>query len=124
MMLAIMLRNGSQATLLATLLMLFEMLLGGLLLNRGTVPPWANWLQVLSFFNAAMEALIVNEVDGLTLNETKYGLSIDVPGAVILQTFGFDARAFWKDVIVLAGMNVGFLVLGGLWLQLFVRERK
>ncbi|TPX68950.1 hypothetical protein CcCBS67573_g07015 [Chytriomyces confervae] len=124
MMLAIMFRNGSQATLLATLLMLFEMLFGGLLLNRGTVPPWANWLQVLSFFNAAMEALIVNEVDGLTLYETKYGLSIDVPGAVILQTFGFDARAFWKDVIVLAGMNVGFLVLGGLWLQLFVRERK
>ncbi|KAJ3069853.1 hypothetical protein HDU98_007087 [Podochytrium sp. JEL0797] len=114
---SILFKNSSLATLLATLVMLFEMLFGGLLLNKQTIPGWASWMSHASFFNAAVEALIVNEVDGLTLYEQKYGLSIDVPGAVILGAFGFDTRAFWGDVVVLGGMTVGFLVG-------FVREEK
>ena len=44
----------------------------------GSVPPYFDWLQALSFFNYALEALIVNEVNGLTLRENKFGLQIDV----------------------------------------------
>lgn len=78
MMISIICKDASVASLLATLIMLFEMLFGGLLLNKGTVPDWAKWLQTLSFFNCALEALVVNEVNGLTLYETKFGLQIDV----------------------------------------------
>lgn len=63
------------------------------------------WLQKLSIFHYAYEALLVNEVTYLTLTEKKYGLSIDVPGATILSTFGFDAQALWQDV---AGLAVYF----------------
>jgi hypothetical protein len=61
--------------------------------------PWGFlWVQNLSIFHYAFEALLVNEVRYLTLFEEKYGLKIEVPGAAILSIFGFDATAFWHDV--------------------------
>ncbi|KAJ3130584.1 hypothetical protein HK101_005054, partial [Irineochytrium annulatum] len=109
MMLSIIFKDAGMASLIATLVMLFEMLFGGLLLNKGTVPVYLRWLQSLSFFNCALEALVVNEVNGLTLYEQKFGLQIDVPGAVILQTFGFNAKGYWQDVLRLTGMFFIFL---------------
>ncbi|KAJ3099008.1 hypothetical protein HDU97_003535 [Phlyctochytrium planicorne] len=117
MMISIVFRDSSMASLIATLVMLFEMLFGGLLLNKGTVPKYATWLQTFSFFNCALEALVVNEVNGLTLYETKFGLQIDVPGAIILQTFGFNAKGYWQDVQYLVLMFLSFLAIGFLWLQ-------
>ena len=67
-----------------------------------SIPTPVQWLQKLSIFHYAYEALLVNEVTYLTLTEKKYGLSIDVPGATILSTFGFDAQALWSDVLGLA----------------------
>ncbi len=68
------------ANLVATLVMLFEMLFGGLLLNKNSVPSYLSWVNHLSFFNCAMEAMAVNEVNGLTLyqNRPELGLSINV----------------------------------------------
>lgn len=66
------------ASLLATLIMLFEMLFGGLLLNKATMPESLKWMQSLSFFNYAFEALVVNEVADLMLIEEKFGLKIKV----------------------------------------------
>jgi drug/metabolite transporter (DMT)-like permease len=54
--------DASVASLMATLVMLFEMLFGGLLLNKTSLPTSMSWLTELSFFNAAFEAMIVNEV--------------------------------------------------------------
>lgn len=66
------------------------------------IPRGLQWVQKLSIFHYAYEALLVNEVTFLTLTEKKFGLSIDVPGATILSTFGFNAQALWPDVIGLA----------------------
>lgn len=66
------------ANLVATLVMLFEMLFGGLLLNKASMPASFQWMQNLSFFNYAFEALVVNEVAGLTLVEEKFGFQIYV----------------------------------------------
>lgn len=63
------------------------------------------WIQKLSIFHYAYEALLVNEVTYLTLTEKKFGLSIDVPGATILSTFGFNAQALWTDVL---GLGIYF----------------
>ncbi|KAJ3335669.1 Talin-1 [Gonapodya sp. JEL0774] len=68
------------ANLISTLVMLFAMLYGGLLLNKASVPEYLGWLRNLSFFNFAVEALIVNEVNGLTLVEDKFGLKINFAG--------------------------------------------
>ncbi|CAG8460118.1 9461_t:CDS:2 [Acaulospora colombiana] len=112
------------ASLLSSLVMLFSMLFGGLLLNKESIPDYLAWLKDLSFFNYAFEALIVNEVVYLQLKEEKYGLLIDVPGATILSTFGFDASAYWSDVAKLNIMFCAFIVLSFICLQLFVKERR
>lgn len=77
--LSIIFKEIGVANLVATLVMLFEMLFGGLLLNKATIPATFQWLDRLSFFNYAFEALVVNEVSKLVLVEEKYGLKIDVP---------------------------------------------
>jgi drug/metabolite transporter (DMT)-like permease len=66
------------ANLVAVLVILFEMLFGGLLLNKQNMPKILYWICDWSFFNNAMEALVVNEVNGLTLVEHKFGFDIDV----------------------------------------------
>ncbi|CAG8514342.1 13989_t:CDS:10 [Ambispora leptoticha] len=112
------------ASLLSSLIMLFSMLFGGLFLNKDSIPEYLAWLKNLSFFNYAFEALLVNEVVYLQLTEQKFGLSIDVPGATILTTFGFDASAYWTDVLKLTTLFVSALVLSFLCLQFFVKEKR
>lgn len=75
---SIIFKDIAVANLIATLVMLFEMLFGGLLLNKETIPSAFRWMDRLSFFNYAFEALVVNEVSSLVLIEEKYGLKIDV----------------------------------------------
>jgi hypothetical protein len=60
--------ESSVASLMATLVMLFEMLFGGLLLNKNSLPKYLTWLTEFSFFNSAFEAMIVNEVRILLMN--------------------------------------------------------
>ncbi|CAG8554698.1 14738_t:CDS:10 [Cetraspora pellucida] len=110
------------ASLLSSLVMLFSMLFGGLLLNKESIPSYLAWLKHLSFFNYAFEAMLVNEVVYLQLTEEKYGLQIDVPGATILSTFGFNASAYWPDVTKLTLLFMSFIALSFTCLQLFVKE--
>jgi len=112
------------ASLFGSLIMLFSLLFAGLLLNHDSIPPQALWLQSLSFFHYAFEALLVNEVRYLTLSEQKFGLSIEVPGATILSTFGFDVTAFWQDVIGLAIFEGVFIVLAYFALHYLLVEKR
>ncbi|CAG8472928.1 5641_t:CDS:10 [Diversispora eburnea] len=109
----ILFKEVSVASLLSSLIMLFSMLFD-----------YLAWLKDLSFFNYAFEAMIVNEVVYLQLTEEKYGLKIDVPGATILSTFGFDASAYWSDVFKLTMMFSIFIILSFTSLQLLVKERR
>ncbi|KAG0357734.1 ATP-binding cassette sub- G member 2 [Gamsiella multidivaricata] len=112
------------ANLMSSLIMLFSMLFGGLLLNKESIPEHLSWLQKLSFFNFAFEALLVNEITFLQLVQKEYGLEIDVPGAVILSTFGFNSGAFWKDVQSLGIMAAVFFTVAFVWLHFRVNERR
>jgi hypothetical protein len=44
--------------------------------------PYFGWLKYLSFFNYALEALLVNEMLYLQLVEERYGLNIDVSRSI------------------------------------------
>lgn len=107
----IVLRDGSVANLIGSLVMLFSLLFAGLLLNHNAIPPAAAWLQWLSIFHYGFEALIVNEVKYLTLMDEKVGLNITVPGATILSSFGFKNNAMWPDIINLGVFGAVFIVL-------------
>ncbi|KAH8553328.1 ABC transporter [Umbelopsis sp. PMI_123] len=117
-------KDLSMANLLSSMVMLFSMLFAGLLLNKDSMSPYFAWLKYLSFFQYALEALLVNELIYLQLVEERFGLSIDVPGATILSTFGFNAKNYWSDVIKLSIMFGSFIVFAFVWLQFFVKERR
>ena len=114
----------SIANLIASLLILFSMLFGGFLLNKDHIPGFLSWLQYLSFFNYAFEALIVNELDDLTLVTQKMGLDIQVPGRVLLSTFGFHPNDFARDIIILTFMFIVCLTLSLIALKFLVKERR
>lgn len=59
---SIAIKDTGLANLVGSLTMLFSLLFAGLLINRDRIPPYLRWLQHLSFFHAAYEALIVNEL--------------------------------------------------------------
>lgn len=104
-------KDGGVANLIGSLVMLFSLLFAGLLLNHDKIPASAVWLQYLSIFHYAFEALIVNEVRLLTLVDRKYGLDITVPGAAILSSFGFNNSSLWNDITSLGIFAVVFIVL-------------
>lgn len=47
----------------------YSLLFAGLLINRDKLPRWLRWLETFSFFHAAFEALLVNEVRYLQLKD-------------------------------------------------------
>ncbi|KAF9952044.1 hypothetical protein BGZ65_005565, partial [Modicella reniformis] len=124
LMIGIIFEEVGVANLMSSLVMLFSMLFGGLLLNKESIPAKLSWLQKLSFFNFAFEALLVNEITFLQLIQKEYGLEIDVPGAAILSTFGFSSGAYWKDVQNLGIMGGVFFLVGFIWLHFRVNERR
>ncbi|KAL1758636.1 hypothetical protein FB107DRAFT_258437 [Schizophyllum commune] len=113
------------ASLVGTLVMLFNLLFTGLLINRDSLGPVLQWLHTISFFHAAYEALAVNELRYLTLKEHKFGVDIDVPAATILSIFGFRAGSFWWPNVALLGIFFGaFTIASFLTLHIFVREKR
>nr|XP_019047681.1 ATP-dependent permease [Kwoniella bestiolae CBS 10118]OCF26611.1 ATP-dependent permease [Kwoniella bestiolae CBS 10118] len=113
------------ANLLGSLVMLYNLLFAGLLMNYDRVPDGLKWMQTLSFFHAGYEALLVNELRYLQLIERKFGLDIQVPSATILSSFGFHAQAFWWPDTALLGIVFGvFTVASYLVLEFFVKERR
>lgn len=124
LLIGIVIRDTGVANLVGCLVMLFSLLFAGLFLNHDSMPSGTVWIQYLSIFHYAYEALAVNEVKYLTLTERKFGLSIEVPGATILSTFGFDSGAFGKDMAGLAVIFVAFLVSGYVALHVLLVERR
>jgi ABC-type multidrug transport system permease subunit len=117
-------KDTSLANLVGSLVMLFSLLFAGLLLNHDSIPKGALWLQAVSIFHYGFEALIVNEVRYLSLYEHKFGLDIEVPGATILSTFGFDSLAYWKDVINLGIFAGSFIILAYAAMHLLLVEKR
>jgi len=125
LLLSIAFSSTSVASLVGTLVMLFNLLFTGLLINRETVHPAFGWLHTISFFHAAFEALAVNELRYLQLREFKYGVEIDVPAATILSMFGLRAQSFWWPNISLLGIFFAvFTIMSYLILHFYVKERR
>ncbi|KAL4246441.1 ABC transporter domain-containing protein [Abortiporus biennis] len=125
LMLSIAFANVSVGSLVGTLVMLFNLLFTGLLINRDTLPGSFRWLITVSFFHAAFEALAVNELRYLQLREKKFGVELDVPAATILSTFGLNSQAFWwPDVSLLAIFFGSFTIISFLILHFYVKEKR
>ncbi|KAI5954232.1 ADP1 [Candida jiufengensis] len=120
----ILIKEPGTSTMIGVLLLLLSLLFAGLFINSEDLNMQIKWLEWISVFHYAYESLSINEVKDLMLREKKFGLSIEVPGAVILSTFGFKVGAFWHDVSYLGGLSVVFLVLGYIFLYYFTIEKR
>ena len=78
----------------------------------------------MSIFHYGFEGLIVNEVAQLRLVDKKYGLDIEVPGAAILSSFGFDNNNLGPDAIGLAIYCAAFLVLAYIAMHFLLVEKR
>lgn len=85
LLLSIIFKDVAMSNLIATLIMLFQMLFGGLMANSKTIPDSIGWVQNLSFFRYAFEALVVNEVSSLWVEQEEYGLKINVSLHLIIK---------------------------------------
>jgi len=125
LLLSIAFESTSMASLVGTLIMLFNLMFTGLLINRESVPYYLQWLHTISFFHAAFEGLAVNELRYLQLKEVKYGVELDVPAALILSTFGLRAQSFWWPNITLLAIFFGaFTIASYFTLHFFVKEKR
>ncbi|KAK9451406.1 uncharacterized protein V1518DRAFT_408468 [Limtongia smithiae] len=120
----VMIKDSGVAVLIGILVNLFNLLFAGLFLNKETMPAGAMWIQNLSIFHYAFEAMAVNELRYLTLIESKFGLSIEVPGATILSTFGFNTTAYQKDVTGLIAFFAIFIVLTYVGMHFVLVEKR
>lgn len=124
LLIGVLINDTSVSILVGILIMLFSLLFAGLFLNSASTPAWLSWIQYISIFHYAYEALAVNEVRWLMLSERKYGLDIEVPGTMILSTFGFNAGRLSKDVGGLVGILAAGLVAGYFSMSWFSVERR
>ncbi|KAH3671774.1 hypothetical protein WICMUC_004565 [Wickerhamomyces mucosus] len=122
LIIGILIKDSSNATLIGVLTLLFSLLFSGLFINRDSLR--FGFLQYLSMFHYGYEALAVNEVKTLILKEKKYGLSIEIPGATILSTFGFNVKGLIPDIISLIAWSTAFLITGYVSLYYFVVEQR
>lgn len=122
LVIGILVKDSGSATMLSVLLLLFSLLFSGLFINKETIPFGLSWIEKLSVFHYAYESLAVNEVNGLVLKEKKFGLNIEVPGAVILSTFGFNVGAIGWDIACLGILCGVTTLLGGVFLTSLVYE--
>ena len=121
----ILVESLNNSIILSVLVLLASILFSGLFINTQELTNIVfRYLKNLSVFYYAYESLLINEVKTLMLKERKFGLSIEVPGATILSTFGFQVQNLWFDVRVLLLFNCVFLAIGYLGLKWVVVERR
>lgn len=124
LIIGILIKDPGALTITAVLVLLLSLLFAGLFINSDDLTSQIRWLEWISLFHYAYEALAINEVKDLILREKKYGLLIEVPGATILSTFGFKVGNFWFDVSMLALMCCIFLTCGYIFLHQFTIEKR
>eukprot|EP00891_Asterochloris_glomerata_P008052 jgi/Astpho2/8052/Aster-03001 len=60
--------TSGKAGLIMNLVLLLSLLFGGFLVNVASIPGWLRWLQYLSIFHYAFQAMLINELQGLLLD--------------------------------------------------------
>ncbi|KAJ2705777.1 (ABC) transporter [Coemansia sp. IMI 203386] len=109
---------------LASLVLLFSLLFGGLILNKESIPSMLQPLFGTSSFNLAYEALAINELRYAHIEEVRFGLEIEVPTAALISSFGFNLQAFWPDITFMFIVLAVSLGMSLLWLTFVIKERR
>eukprot|EP00123_Amoebidium_parasiticum_P009578 comp19566_c0_seq1/m.22975 comp19566_c0_seq1/g.22975 ORF comp19566_c0_seq1/g.22975 comp19566_c0_seq1/m.22975 type:complete len:1015 (-) comp19566_c0_seq1:143-3187(-) len=124
MIIGVLSKRLSTGNLIASMIMLFSLMLTDIFNNRNTMPPALRWLHYVSFFNYGYEALVINELDGTYLGGSILGVATQVSGTEILMELGFEPEMFFVDLYVLLGLLLFNLSLAYLCLKYLVRQKR
>ncbi|XP_065906203.1 broad substrate specificity ATP-binding cassette transporter ABCG2-like [Dysidea avara] len=108
--------------------LILQVMFSGFLKNLRTIDDWIAWLQYLSVIRYALNAVVVNELDG---NEYPPGCGSDnststfdcLVGRDYLDTLGYLEFDIWYNILALACFNVGYLFLSYLILRIIKKEK-
>eukprot|EP00475_Leptophrys_vorax_P003406 TRINITY_DN12009_c0_g1_i1.p1 TRINITY_DN12009_c0_g1~~TRINITY_DN12009_c0_g1_i1.p1 ORF type:complete len:643 (+),score=189.13 TRINITY_DN12009_c0_g1_i1:173-1930(+) len=114
--------NVVVANILAPLITIIFLLLGGFYIQTDNIPKYFKWIETLSYLKYGYRGLMVNEFSGLTLDgcstSSTTGRACYGSGEDVLKFYSMSGYAVWADVlytliIVLAlrVLSYGFLVL-------------
>jgi len=116
--------SAAVATSVATIVVLWNVVWGGLVLNNATVPPWLAWMAYTSFVKYAFEALMINELGDLTLIAQVPGQPpYPVNGAYFLRLLGLNPDNFYLDMYLLAAYGL-VLYAAAAVAFFFVKEKR
>eukprot|EP01134_Creolimax_fragrantissima_P003659 CFRG3659T1 len=104
----------SVGNLMASMVILFSLMLTPIFNNKESMPQYLSWLHYTSFFNYGYEALAVNELDGVFLSGNVYGdVSADnINSTEILVKLGLQPTNYLFDLTVLVIAVVVLIGLG------------
>ncbi|KAJ3167225.1 hypothetical protein HK101_011808 [Irineochytrium annulatum] len=122
--LSIAIADVGTATLLASIIILFMMLFAGFLINQDNIPAPLHWIQYLSYFRYAYEALAVNDLTDVTIADNVSGASFSIPASVILSKFGFSIGSYFQDLFITIGFVVKLLIINGILVLYMLKERR
>jgi hypothetical protein len=116
--------GGGSAMLMMNMILLLWVLIGGFLVNTGSIPWVIRWLKYTSPMAPAFEALLSNEMRGqlYTLSVEGYDAISGVKAETFIKAFGLDPDRMATDILALVVFYLGFLALAFLLLRLSVSE--
>lgn len=105
--------STAKATLLLNLLLLLWVLVGGYLVNPGSIPAWLRWLRWLSPLSFAFQAMYGNEFRGQYYDFGVEGYEVvrNVKGETFVAALGMDPYHLGRDVGVVIAFYGGFSLL-------------
>lgn len=53
--------------LVVVIILLFNMVFGGFLINKASLPAYVSWIQYIAFLNFGYEIVCLNELQGVTI---------------------------------------------------------
>ncbi|XP_018015632.1 protein white isoform X2 [Hyalella azteca] len=109
-------RNLEMALAIAAPLIIPFMLFGGFFLNSDSVPVYFIWLQYISWFNYANEALNINQWDdfgsiGCEFGNNTSSLCPYQTGDDVLRDLNFESDNFGMDIGVMFALLFGFRII-------------
>jgi len=112
--------------LVAILLLFFFLIFGGFLVNITNMPASVRWITNLSYFTFGYAILLINELNGISININPAGMNTNVviAGSVLLEQVGMSIDDLPRYIISLVGMMGLYLLVAYIALRFFVKEKR
>ena len=117
-------KTGGVASLGIILILLFSILFGGFLSNRGAIPVWIEWVQYLSIYYQVMGVLVSNEMRGTTFSTSiSQGINIEISADQVLDKIEFAVEPNLTSYVgALTLLYFGYVIIGYVCMKVYLSD--